>query len=197
MEYKHTFKDISELSNWDKNPRDIDDKELKRLKEQITELGIYKPFIILEDGTVIGGNMRLTACNELGIKGKVPVSIIYPKSEEEKIKYALSDNDRAGHYVEDKLKELVISHPALQLSSFSVDLGKQVTLKSLASDLNEEKFDNQEVDLDKMDDTSILKLVYSGDRYLEVLDMLEEAKLEEETNEDLVYRLLKNELQVE
>lgn len=197
MEYRHDYLDISELKLWDKNPRDIDEKELQRLKKQIEKLGIYKPFIILEDGTVIGGNMRLRACRELGIKGKVPVSIIYPKTEQEKLEYALSDNDRAGFYIEDRLKELVISHPALQLSSFSVDLGKQVTLKSLALDLNKDRFNNQEVDIDKMDDTSILKLVYSGDRYLEVIGMLEEAKLGEESNEDLVYRLLKNELQME
>lgn len=134
MEYKHDFRDISELKNWDKNPRDINDKELERLKTQIKDLGIYKPFIILEDGTVIGGNMRLRACKDLGITGKVPVSIIYPKTEKEKIEYALSDNDRAGFYIEDKVRQLVIDNPELELTTFAIDLGKQTTLQGLMDD---------------------------------------------------------------
>jgi len=134
MDYKHDYKDISELSNWDKNPRDINDKELARLKLQIQELGIYKPFIILEDGTVIGGNMRLKACRDLGIKGKVPVSIIYPKNEKEKIQYALSDNDRAGFYIEADVRQLVLDNPDLELTTYSIDLGEQTSLQGLMDD---------------------------------------------------------------
>lgn len=62
---------ISELKNWDKNPRGIKKDDFERLKKQIQKLGQYKPLLITEDGTVLGGNMRLKAYKELGIENKL------------------------------------------------------------------------------------------------------------------------------
>ena len=89
-------RNISELREWDKNPRSIKRVDFERLKTQIKKLGQYKPLLITEDGEVIGGNMRLKAYRELGIKD-VWVSVVKPKDENQKLEYALSDNDRAGY----------------------------------------------------------------------------------------------------
>ena len=117
---------IESVIPWDKNPRGIKTKDYERLKKQILKLGVYKPLIAFEDKgkyVVLGGNMRIRALKELGIKD-VEISVVKPTSEAQKIEFALSDNDRAGFYEEDKLAELVYPHiKDIDLGAFKVDLG--------------------------------------------------------------------------
>jgi len=139
---------ISQVQLWDKNPRNIKTKDFERLKRQIQELGVYKPMIAYpENGgfTIIGGNMRLRALKELGMK-EVDISIVNPRNEAEKIKIALSDNDRAGEYEEDKLAELVYPFiEDIKLEDYKVDLGEAVDLKDIiegvAPGFNEKEVD--------------------------------------------------------
>lgn len=123
---------LSKLKNWAKNPRSINEKDFKRLKEQIETLGEYKPLIVTEDGTVVGGNMRFRAYKELGWH-QAWVSVVEAETDEEKLKYALSDNDRAGNYDEQQLAELISAAPEIDLKLFHVDLGQTVDLSSLLS----------------------------------------------------------------
>ena len=125
---KKEYRKLSELHNWDKNPRSISEPNFKRLKKQIEKLGEYKPLLITEDGTVLGGNMRLRAYQELKWE-KAWVSVVEADTEEEKIEYALSDNDRAGQYEIDQLANLVGNFPEIDWSNYSVDL-KSPTLMS-------------------------------------------------------------------
>jgi len=128
---------ISKVKPWDKNPRNIKTKDMERLKKQIQELGVYKPMIACaENGgyTVLGGNMRLRALQDLRFKD-VDVSLIEPKTEAEKIKYALSDNDRVGMYMEDELAELVYPYiDDIDLGDYKIDLGEPASLEDLISD---------------------------------------------------------------
>ena len=123
---------IGQVKPWDKNPRGIKTKDFERLKKQILELGVYKPLVAYPDGdnfVVLGGNMRIRALKDLGIP-EVDVSVVHPKDEAEKIKIALSDNDRAGFYEQDKLAELVYPHVQdLNLGDFKLDLGEPIDLK--------------------------------------------------------------------
>src|SRR3990167_9789722 len=96
---------LVELHEWDKNPRSITTDGFERLKKQIQKLGIYKPLIITDDGTVIGGNMRLKALKELGIE-EVWVYIVNAPTDDMKMAFAASDNDRSGFYDEDLLANL-------------------------------------------------------------------------------------------
>lgn len=114
------IRDISTLYEWKDNPRSIDKKDFERLKGQITRLGQYKPLLITRDGEVIGGNMRLKAYNVLGIKD-VWVSVIEPKDDNEKLEYALSDNDRAGYYDDDMLANLIPNYD-IDWSQYAVDM---------------------------------------------------------------------------
>ena len=59
------YKDIDELTQWEHNPRFMNDSDKTRLKNQLRELGQYKPLIVTEEKEVIGGNMRLTAMREI------------------------------------------------------------------------------------------------------------------------------------
>lgn len=119
---------LEDLHEWENNPRSVDEAGLARLIDQIKKFGIYKPIICMADGTVLGGNMRLRALKTLDYK-QIWVSIVEPASDAEMIEIALSDNDRVGFYVEDKLLELIESAPDLDLKTFQVDLGKAINLE--------------------------------------------------------------------
>lgn len=123
---------VSQVVPWDKNPRGIKTADFERLKKQILTLGVYKPLVAYKDGeqyVVLGGNMRIRALKSLGVT-EVDVSLVKPKTEADKVKIALSDNDRAGFYEEDVLAELVYPHISeIDLGDFKVDLGEATTLK--------------------------------------------------------------------
>jgi len=146
---------IESVVPWDKNPRGIKTKDYDRLKKQITKLGVYKPLIAFkEDGKyiVLGGNMRIRALKEMGLK-EVDVSIVEPKTEAQKIEFALSDNDRAGFYEEDKLAELVYPHiKDIDLGAFKVDLGEAIDLKLVVERYGPDIDDGAD-DVPEMDDT--------------------------------------------
>ena len=121
---------VSELSNWEKNPRKISVKDFERLKRQVERLGQYKPLLITEDGVVLGGNMRLRAYKALGIEDAW-VSVVDAKTEAKKLEYALSDNDRAGEYDQEKLTELLVTTPDINMTALQdikIDLGKMTEI---------------------------------------------------------------------
>ena len=125
---------IKDVYSWDKNPRGIDNNSFNRLKKQISKLGFYKPLICyIEDGKYItlGGNMRLKALKELGFE-EVEVSIIYPKTEAEKVEYSLSDNDTVGYYEGDKLLKLFEEvGEQIDFSDYNVDTGVSIPIKDV------------------------------------------------------------------
>ena len=131
---KTETRNISELHGWDKNPRSINKKDFERLKKQIQTLGQYKPLLITQDNEVIGGNMRLKAYTELGITD-VWVSVVTPKNEQDKLEYALSDNDRAGYYDDDLLANLIPQYPDFDWASYAVDMRAPQTLDDLVLSL--------------------------------------------------------------
>jgi len=137
---------ISQVEPWEKNPRNIKTKDFERLKKQILELGIYKPLICYKEGDkyiTLGGNMRLLALRELGIP-EVEISIVHPKSEAEKIKYNLSDNDRAGEYDDQALAELIYPHQdEIQLEDFKVDLKEPVNIREVIESFAPAGIDDQ------------------------------------------------------
>lgn len=131
-EDKKEMWDISKLTEWRDNPRKVTDEGLERLKFQIKKLGQYKPLLVTDKGEVLGGNMRLRVYRELGIKD-VWVSVVKPKDENEKIEYALSDNDRIGQYDEDMLSKMLPNYN-IDLGQFSVDLKDPVVLRDFVID---------------------------------------------------------------
>lgn len=120
---------LSTLHGWKDNPRNITTKDYERLKLQIKKLGQYKPILITKDGEVIGGNMRLKAYKELGITD-VWVSELDPKDENQKLEYALSDNDRAGYYDDDLLANLIPNYD-IDWSQYAVDMKPPEDIQAL------------------------------------------------------------------
>jgi len=162
MVYK--LKKINQLKPWDKNPRGIKKDDFNRLKNQIKEFGLYKPFLVTDKGEVLGGNMRYRACLDLGIKN-VPVSIVKPKNDAEKLKYALSDNDRAGYYEEEQLAELVMGFDNFPIDDFKVDLGKLTSLEDLINQFGPEVEEDEVPEVEEGKPKSKLGEVYTLGRH--------------------------------
>lgn len=133
---KREYWPIAKLKGWDKNPRTITEDNFARLKAQIKELGEYKPLIITKSGVVLGGNMRLRAYRELGYE-RCWVSVVDAKTEEERLKYSLSDNDHLGEYERDELTSLINNLPETDLSDFTVNFGEGIPLTNILSQYKE------------------------------------------------------------
>lgn len=138
-EQQKEFLPLDQLVNWSKNPRSMNDGDQERLEKQLLTLGQYKPLLITKDGEywcVLGGNMRLTAMKSLVEKGhdefgSAWVSYVDAPTEKRKLEFALSDNDRAGHYDEDKLVGMMRSVADLALTDYHIDTAYTVSLESL------------------------------------------------------------------
>lgn len=139
---------ISEVKVWKKNPKIIKVKDFKRLKKQIQDLGVYKPLVCFQENgkyTTLGGNMRIRALKELGHE-KVEISVVHPKSEAEKFKYAISDNDSAGIYDLEKLAEAL--QPMIEeidLDVFKVNIDEPESLKSVIGEFGPSMEEDEEV----------------------------------------------------
>lgn len=84
----------------DSNPRSITGENFEKLKQSIKEFPTMlelRPIIIDEDFVVLGGNMRMAACNELGIK-EVPTIQIKNLTEEQKKEFVIKDNLSFGEW---------------------------------------------------------------------------------------------------
>lgn len=162
-------KQLSELRNWDKNPRSVKKDDFARLKRLILKLGIFKPFVITEDGTVLGGNMRLRAVNELVKEGKlkitdVPVVVVKADTEEKKIEYALADNDRVGSYEDQALAEL-LQDTDIDLGDYKVDLGQPVSLDKLLEQFGPDIEEDEAPEIEDGEPDSKLGEVYQLGRH--------------------------------
>lgn len=172
---------ITKLKPWDRNPRGIDKNGFERLKRQLTKHGQFKPLIITPEGIVIGGNMRYRAYLELGTT-ELWVSIVEPKSEEEKVAIALADNDRAGNYDDQALAELVSELPELNLEDYHIDLGRTLSLQDLLNRFaptEEDDFDTEAALKDIVEPTTKRGDIYTlGNHRLMCGDATEVADVE-------------------
>ena len=129
------FVRIDALFRWEKNPKIVLRDDFDRLKRQIKKFGQFKPLIVLDSGEVIGGNTRLEAMKDLGIK-KVWIEIVSPKSDAEKVEISLADNDEVGKYVEEDLAELVNEYKdEIELKDYKINFGNSVDLDAMFKNL--------------------------------------------------------------
>lgn len=139
------YRNISALFNWASNPRAIKKDKFEELKKRITKRGQIKPLIITPDGEVLGGNMRLRAMQELGIK-EAWVSVVTPTSEADKIEIALTDNEEMGYYEDQALAELIAQYKdEIDLSKYSVHLKEPQTLEEILKQFSPDEVVEDEV----------------------------------------------------
>lgn len=91
---------LSEIKSNPNNPRIIKDDKFRKLVKSIQEFPKMleiRPVVVNADMIVLGGNMRLKACKEAGLK-KVPVIFAHDLTEEEQKQFIIKDNVGFGEW---------------------------------------------------------------------------------------------------
>lgn len=91
---------INEIKPNPSNPRIIKDEKFKKLVKSIQDFPQMlelRPIVIDENNIVLGGNMRLKACIEAGLKD-VPVKQAKELTEEQKKEFIVKDNVGYGEW---------------------------------------------------------------------------------------------------
>jgi hypothetical protein len=119
------YRKISEIKPNPNNPRIIKDDKFKKLVQSIKEFpGMLekRPLICFTDTdkklVVLGGNMRLKAANEVGLK-ELPVILADDWTEEQKAEFLIKDNVGFGEWNWDELQS---DWDVVQLDNWGLDL---------------------------------------------------------------------------
>lgn len=155
------------------NPRVIKDDKFKQLVKSIRdlpEMGMVRPIVVNKDMIVLGGNMRLKAMKEVGIK-EVPITIV-DWDEDKQRQFIIKDNIGYGEWDFDMLAnewdELELQDWGMTMPHF----GHQI------NDLNENDLDMTE-EFDLIETSSGLqKVVFIFDGPEEAESYLKNAGLE-------------------
>jgi len=161
------------------NPRLIKDNKFKQLVQSIKdfpEMLSIRPIVVNKEMMVLGGNMRLKACIEAGLKevAIIKASELTPEQQNE---FIIKDNVGFGEWEWDILAN---EWDTEQLAEW----GLEVFQTPDYSDKNEE------IDIDSLDSEMIIKLKYSEDEYNLVREQLSKIA---PTPEQAVWKLLGNE----
>jgi len=107
LSYELVEMDIKDILPAPYNPRKITKEMLEQLKASIRDDGYLEPIVVNKrTGFVVGGNQRLKALKELGVK-KVPVRLIDVDEDREKT-INIRLNKVEGEWDFPKLKELLV-----------------------------------------------------------------------------------------
>jgi hypothetical protein len=82
------------------NPRTIKDEKFKKLVKSIQDFPKMleiRPIVVNSDMIVLGGNMRLKACKEAGLK-EVPIVLADDLTEDEQKQFIIKDNVGFGDW---------------------------------------------------------------------------------------------------
>jgi DNA modification methylase len=112
---------INEVKSNPNNPRIIKDDKFKKLVASIKELPQMlelRPIVVNEDMVVLGGNMRLKACKEAGLK-EIPIIKASELNEEQQRAFIIKDNVGFGEWDWDALAN---EWDAEQLQEWGLDV---------------------------------------------------------------------------
>jgi hypothetical protein len=178
------------------NPRIIKTPKFKKLVksiEEFPEMLKIRPIVVNKDMVVLGGNMRLKACIEAGIK-EVYIEIV-DLSEEKQKEFIIKDNNSFGEWDWDLLAN---DWNSKELNEWGIDVW-----------VNEDEPTEKEIDEDKFAaeiDTYInaqikqIVLYYNSDDYKQALLNFEKVREKHNLNDNtevfnfLMNKYLKNEL---
>ena len=131
-----------------KNPRFIRDERFKALVKSIEdapEMLKLRELLVVEHGSkfvVIGGNMRLRACKELGME-TVPCKVLPADTPVAKLReYAIKDNNGFG---EDDWDVLANEWDAEELQEWGMELPMDWDVEGEQTEATEDDFDESEV----------------------------------------------------
>lgn len=158
------------------NPRVIKDDKFAKLVRSIQEFPKMldiRPIVVNSDMIVLGGNMRLKACKEAGLK-EVPIILADNLTEDEQKQFIIKDNVGFGEWDWDMLANEWESN---LLEEWGIEV-------PIFDDYSEK---NNELNLSDVDSNMVINLKYTEEDYYRVKDAL--AKISS-TPESAVYKLL-------
>ena len=134
------YKNITDIKPNPKNPRVIKDEKFAKLVQSLKdfpEMLEKRPLVCFTDTdcklVVLGGNMRLKAAKEIGLK-KLPVVLADDWTEEQKSQFLIKDNVGFGEW---NWEELQADWDVEQLSDWGLDLpGFDLNSDNLGTDFN-------------------------------------------------------------
>ena len=97
---KWTEVNITSIKKNPNNPRILKDDKFKKLVKSIKsfpEMLKIRPIVVNKDMVVLGGNMRLQACKEFGLKS-IPVIKVENLTEEQEREFIIKDNVGFGEW---------------------------------------------------------------------------------------------------
>tara|TARA_R110000751_G_scaffold2950_1_gene15404 strand:- start:108 stop:638 length:531 start_codon:yes stop_codon:yes gene_type:complete len=158
--------DINKVKYNPKNPRIIKDYKFKKLVKSVKEFPEMlekRPIVVDENMIVLGGNMRLKACHEAGF---TTVHILKAEnwSDKQKEEFIIKDNVGFGEWDWDILAN---EWDNIILSDWGVD----------NFDFFEKDYNNQEIDINALEDSMILKLNYNEEEYNFVKEKLKKINI--------------------
>ena len=162
------------------NPRIIKDDKFKKLVKSIQnfpQMLELRPIVIDENNVVLGGNMRLKACIEAGLKD-VPVKQAKELTEEQKKEFIVKDNVGYGEWDWD---DLANNWNVEDLTEWGLDIPNFDT-GSFADQ-------NKELSLDDVSDSMSINLKYTEEEYYIVKEQLLKIA---PTPEQAIWKLLGN-----
>jgi hypothetical protein len=135
------YRNIAEIKANPKNPRVIKDERFKKLVQSLQEFPEMlekRPLVCFTDTdgkfVVLGGNMRLKAAKEIGLK-KLPVVLADDWTEEQKAQFLIKDNVGFGEWNWEELQAdwdvQKLEEWGLEVPGFDVNgenLGEEFTL---------------------------------------------------------------------
>jgi site-specific DNA-methyltransferase (adenine-specific) len=137
---------ISEVKPNPKNPRLIKDGKFQKLVTSIKEFPDMlnkRPLIVFTDVdnkyVVLGGNMRLKACKEIGLK-EIPIIIADEWTEEQKNEFLIKDNVGFGEWDWDSLAN---EWDAEKLDDWGLDLPIDLSVEELEAEEDNYEIPNE------------------------------------------------------
>ena len=140
-----------------KNPRIIKNDKYKKLVKSIQEFPEMlklRPIVVDENMMVLGGNMRLKACKEAGMK-EVWIDIAEGLTDEQKDEFIVKDNVNFGEWEWDMLGN---EWDSVQLAEWGLDVWKN------EDDLQEPDFNELTADNKK---EAVIKITFKNEEHLE------------------------------
>jgi hypothetical protein len=157
MNMNITIAKISSIKPNPNNPRLIKDDKFKKLVKSIQEFPEMlnlRPIVINSDSIVLGGNMRLKACKEAGLK-EVPVILADDLSEEQQRQFIIKDNVGFGEW---DWEMIANEWDAEKVTEWGLDVWQSPDQIDYADK-------NKEIDIDELDADMVIKLKYTEKDY--------------------------------
>ena len=179
---------VSEIVPNENNPRIIKEDKFQRLVESIKtfpEMLHVRPLVIDENNVVLGGNMRLKACIEAGLKD-LPVIRCTNWSEERKTEFIIKDNVGFGEW---DWNILANEWDDLPLNEWGVAVWETKTVDySILDDEDfSEKLDEMESDVRKA-----IQIPFESDDYEEARELYKELSNSGEYVGGIILETLRN-----